>query len=95
MDDEQEQQERMVLVRSTFPVTGQPIRVVMIDGKPWFVTADVCAVLGRLNPSQVRKVVDASHARVVNSRSISLSARKANGVPQVRKPMRGAIRCST
>lgn len=29
-----------------FPVTGQPIRTVVVDGEPWFVAADVCAVLG-------------------------------------------------
>ncbi|MGK4582049.1 hypothetical protein [Kitasatospora sp. HPMI-4] len=46
MDDET----GMVLVRSSFPVTGQPIRVVMINGEPWFVTADVCKVLGAWKP---------------------------------------------
>ncbi|MFJ9772811.1 Bro-N domain-containing protein [Kitasatospora sp. NPDC101157] len=86
MDDEQGQQEEMVLVRSSFPVTGQPIRVVMIDGKPWFVTADVCAVLGRLNPSQVRKAVEPSQTRVVNSRSINLTFGKVNHVSAGGKP---------
>ncbi|MFJ9445480.1 Bro-N domain-containing protein [Kitasatospora sp. NPDC101235] len=80
MDDEQGQQEQMVLVRSSFPVTGQPIRVVMIDGEPWFVTADVCAVLGRINPSRVRQVVGESQVRVINSRSINLPTRKGNHV---------------
>lgn len=29
-----------------FPATGAGIRTVLIDGEPWFVAADVCAVLG-------------------------------------------------
>lgn len=29
-----------------FPATGQPVRAVTADGRPWFVAADVCAVLG-------------------------------------------------
>ncbi|MEV7597640.1 Bro-N domain-containing protein [Kitasatospora sp. NPDC089797] len=86
MDDEQGQQERMVLVRSSFPVTGQPIRVVMIDGEPWFVTADVCAVLGRINPSRVRQVVGEGQARVVNSRFFSLPTTKAKDVSAGEKP---------
>ncbi|MEU9073683.1 Bro-N domain-containing protein [Kitasatospora sp. NPDC048538] len=84
MDDEQ--QERMELVRSSFPGTGQPIRVVMIDGEPWFVTADVCAVLGRQNPSRVRHIVDPGHTRVVNSRSLNLTFAKVNHVSAGQKP---------
>jgi len=30
----------------TFPATAQQIRVVVIDGEPWFVASDVCRVLG-------------------------------------------------
>ena len=30
----------------TFPATGAAVRVVTIEGEPWFVAADVCAVLG-------------------------------------------------
>ncbi|MFE7562648.1 Bro-N domain-containing protein [Kitasatospora sp. NPDC057500] len=82
MDDEQ----AMVLVRSSFPVTGQPIRVVMIDGEPWFVTADVCTVLGRINPSRVRHIVGLEHARVVNSRAINLTFGKVNHVSAGEKP---------
>ncbi|MFF2657464.1 BRO family protein [Kitasatospora sp. NPDC058032] len=82
MDDEQ----TMVLVRSSFPVTGQPIRVVMIDGEPWFVTADVCTVLGRVNPSRVRHIVGIEHTRVINSRTINLPKGKANHVSAGEKP---------
>ena len=33
----------------TFPYLGRPIRVLMIDGKPWWVATDVCKVLGLEN----------------------------------------------
>lgn len=29
-----------------FPFTGAQVRAVLIDGEPWFVAADVCAILG-------------------------------------------------
>lgn len=35
-----------------FEFDGSKIRVVMIDGEPWFVAADVCKVLDIGNPSQ-------------------------------------------
>lgn len=41
-----------------FPVTGQQVRTVMIGGQPWFVAADVCAVLGIGNPSQAVSYLD-------------------------------------
>ncbi|WP_395295199.1 Bro-N domain-containing protein [Kitasatospora hibisci] len=77
MDDEQEQRERMVLVRSSFPVTGQPIRVVLIDGKPWFATTDVCAVLDRSNPSWASKIVTPEDTRTVDMRSVCLTESEA------------------
>ncbi|MFD0399352.1 Bro-N domain-containing protein [Kitasatospora sp. NPDC127121] len=83
MDDEQQQ---MVLVRSSFPVTGQPIRVVMIDGQPWFVTADVCRILGRGNPSEALKIVNPADARTVNLRSITLRNSESNHVFAGQKP---------
>ncbi|MER7583787.1 Bro-N domain-containing protein [Kitasatospora sp. NPDC097691] len=80
MDDEQEQQEQMVLVQSSFPVTGQPIRVVMIDGEPWFVTKDVCAVLDRGSPSWASRMVDPGDTRTVDMRSVHRSSTQAYGV---------------
>jgi prophage antirepressor-like protein len=41
------------LMHTEFPTTGQPIRVVIIDGEPWFVVADICRVLGHSNPRKV------------------------------------------
>ncbi|MFF2141104.1 Bro-N domain-containing protein [Kitasatospora sp. NPDC058190] len=88
MDDGQEQQEQMVLVRSSFPVTGQPIRVVMIDGEPWFVTADVCRVLGRGNPTDTVKVLDSDQHRIVDLRSVTLVRNKGYRVSAGQKAYR-------
>ncbi|MEU8199554.1 phage antirepressor [Microbispora amethystogenes] len=41
-----------------FPETGQQVRAFEIDGSPWFVAADVCAVLGIGNPSQAVSYLD-------------------------------------
>lgn len=30
----------------TFPVTGQPVRSLVLDGEPWFVAKDTCEVVG-------------------------------------------------
>jgi anti-repressor protein len=46
------------LVPFEFPGTGQPVRTVMVDGQPWFVAADVCAVLAIGNPSQAVSYLD-------------------------------------
>ncbi|WP_405018675.1 BRO family protein [Kitasatospora sp. NBC_00070] len=78
----------MELVRSSFPVTGQPIRVVMIDGEPWFVTADVCKVLGRGNPSQTAKLVGEEHCRTVNGRAITLIRNEGNSESAGERPYR-------
>lgn len=32
-----------------FPVTGEAVRTVVIDGEPWFIAADVTAILGYAN----------------------------------------------
>ncbi|ARF79500.1 hypothetical protein B6264_11755 [Kitasatospora aureofaciens] len=80
MDDEQGQQEEMVLVRSSFPVTGQPIRVVMIDGEPWFVTADVCTVLDRGSASRATRNLDPSDTRTVDMRLVCLPKSQAYDV---------------
>ncbi|MFF2951142.1 Bro-N domain-containing protein [Kitasatospora sp. NPDC057965] len=84
MDDEQ----TMVLVRSSFPVTGRPIRVVMIDGEPWFVTADVCRILGRGNPSDAVKVLDPRRHRTIDLRSVTLVRNKGYDVSAGQKPYR-------
>jgi anti-repressor protein len=44
---------------SQFSFEGAPVRIVMRDGEPWFVLADVCAVLGIGNPSMAADKLDA------------------------------------
>lgn len=34
-----------------FDYSGRQVRTVQVDGEPWFVAADVCAILGLSNPS--------------------------------------------
>lgn len=41
-----------------FTYTGHEVRTIMIDGDPWFVAADVCAVLGIANPSDAIRNLD-------------------------------------
>ncbi|MCD0482249.1 Bro-N domain-containing protein [Streptacidiphilus sp. ASG 303] len=72
--------DRPVLLRSTFPVTGQPVRVVMIAGEPWFATADVCKVLDRGSPSHIRKLVREDETRVVDLRSATLTSSQGCGI---------------
>ncbi|MEU9128088.1 BRO family protein [Kitasatospora sp. NPDC048540] len=79
----------MVLVRTSFPVTGQPIRVVMIDGEPWFVTADVCKVLGRKNPSDTAAGLPTGLARVVDLRLATLGVTEGMQVSAGQKPYEG------
>lgn len=39
----------MSIIPYTFPETNQPIRVVVIDGEPWWLAGDVCAALDLAN----------------------------------------------
>lgn len=42
-----------------FPETSEPVRTLTIDGEPWFVGRDVCAVLGLVNPAAtLAKILD-------------------------------------
>ncbi len=54
----------------SFEFQSQPVRVVVIDGEPWFVLADLCRVLGLTNPTMVanRLLADGlSHTEVTDS----------------------------
>lgn len=48
----------------SFSFEDQQLRVVMIDAEPWFVVADVCAVLGIKNPSDAIKSLDEDEIRL-------------------------------
>lgn len=50
-----------------FPDTGQPVRVITIDGEPWFVAGDVTSVLGYSNG---RDAIGALPERMRNSVAI-------------------------
>ncbi len=41
-----------------FDFSGQQVRVVTLDGEPWFVLADLCKVLGLGTPGRVRERLD-------------------------------------
>lgn len=41
-----------------FEFHKNPVRVVVVDGEPWFVLADLCRVLGLSNPSMVADRLD-------------------------------------
>jgi prophage antirepressor-like protein len=69
--------EQPTLTQSAFPVTGQPIRVVMIDGEPWFATRDVCRILGRDNATRAGQLVGPGDSRTLDLRSVCLTSSKA------------------
>ncbi|MBC3843265.1 Bro-N domain-containing protein [Streptacidiphilus sp. 4-A2] len=71
-------QEQPTLTQTAFPVTGQPIRVVMIDGEPWFATLDVCRILGREQPHRASKLVQPHETQTVNVHSITRTSSMGN-----------------
>jgi anti-repressor protein len=52
------------LAQFQFPATGQAVRTVEVDGAPWFVAADVCAVLGIANSRDALARLDADEKGV-------------------------------
>jgi prophage antirepressor-like protein len=48
-----------------FPDTAQQVRVVLIDGEPWFVAADVCSILGHRKAADLVRRMDADEYRVL------------------------------
>lgn len=62
-----------------FDFEDNAVRVVDIDGKPWFVAADVCRVLDLSNPSKACADLDDDEAALTSSYS-----RSSNGTEQKR-----------
>lgn len=63
---------------ASFLYDDRPLRVVTIDGEPWFVLADLCRVLDLSNPSMVADRLDTdalSTAEVIDSMGRDQSAR--------------------
>ena len=58
-----------------FTYESVDVRVVTQDGDPWFVAADVCAVLGIGNPSQAVSYLDDDERMIVNAALISSEGR--------------------
>lgn len=54
-----------------FPTTGQTVRTLTIDGDPWFVHADACAILGLANTSQSASYLDDDEKQQVSANIIS------------------------
>ena len=54
------------LTTFTFPVTNAQVRTVTIDGNPWFVAADACAILDITNTSQAVSRLDADEYALFN-----------------------------
>ncbi len=69
--------EQPTLTQTAFPVTGQPIRVVVIDGEPWFATADVCRILGRSNASEATRSLREGETQTLDMRTVCLSSSEA------------------
>ena len=57
-----------------FHFKGRQVRTIRLDGEPWFVAADVCAVLGLSNPSQALSSLEADERRLITN-----EAWRANG----------------
>lgn len=48
-----------------FPATAQAVRTALLDGEPWFVAADVCAVLAITNVTDAVRSLDDDEYKVV------------------------------
>jgi prophage antirepressor-like protein len=62
------------LMHTEFPTTGQPIRVVIIDGEPWFTVPDVCRILGIGNSRMAAAALAPDQRVVVDLRKSSVSS---------------------
>ena len=58
---------------TTFDFEDHAVRVVMIDGEPWFVAADVCRVLGIANPRDAVSGFDDDEVRKINLNTVGLT----------------------
>jgi prophage antirepressor-like protein len=58
--------EGAVSILATFTYGEKPVRVVQLEGEPWFVAADVCAVLEIGNPTMALRSLD-DDERALNS----------------------------
>lgn len=57
-----------------FSYADHPVRVIQINGEPWFVPSDVCAILGHRNASQAV----AQHVHADDSMRATLTIREGS-----------------
>ncbi|CAH6661983.1 BRO-N domain-containing protein [Pseudocitrobacter vendiensis] len=57
---------------------NHPIRVVMVDGNPWFIVADVCRALDIGNPTKAIKNLDDDEVALTSIQGLSRGNDKAN-----------------
>jgi prophage antirepressor-like protein len=55
---------------STFNFNNQEIRVIIIDNEPWFIAADVCAVLEHTNTSVALLRLKVYEKQLVDRKSV-------------------------
>ncbi|WP_052440811.1 BRO-N domain-containing protein [Streptacidiphilus anmyonensis] len=66
------------LIHTEFPTTGQPIRVVIIDGEPWFAVPDICRILGIGNSRMAATALAPDQRLTVDLRESSVSSTDGN-----------------
>jgi len=66
-----------------FDFEEQAVRVFVLDGEPWFVAADVCRVLGIVNPSDAIVRLDEDEVTTVNLNTLG-STEGIRGNPNAR-----------
>ena len=63
----------------TFPVTGQTVRTVIHEGKPWFVARDVALVLGYIKPRNAISVY-CKHAKILKGPDLGRLTNSPRGI---------------
>ena len=59
---------------STFNFETQQIRVIAVNGKPWFVAKDLCDTLGILNPSKAILNLDDDEKMISSDSNLKLGS---------------------
>lgn len=61
----------MTVFKTPAGIGAMDIRVVQIDGNPWFVAADVCRALGRGNPTMALKLLGSDEKALIRNEGLS------------------------
>lgn len=57
----------LAVVADLFRFEGMPVRLVMREGDPWFIAADVCRILGLNNVSMALRILDEDEKHTLSS----------------------------